>query len=295
MASSKQQMFIYWWAMDFTEGTAQEILERLSSAYGVTTQKSLAESLGVSAANVSNWLQRNSVPGSAFVKCALDTGCDLAWLTSGKLANARNHDFTTIQTGKELHDRILASGGRVVLRRIMDAYGFKTQKELGDHLSISSGTISTWIRRDYFPGDVVITCALDTGVSLEWLAIGKTVLSNQNVAPEFENIRALQYFNNKSGQLIECGKWIVDASLLKCLSEKCALVEKDSEAWIVDFDFKNISNGRWLINIDGSHDVYDVLKIPGNKLKLTNKGHDFECGVTEVECVGQVKKTIISN
>lgn len=46
-------------------------------------------------------------------------------------------------------------------------------KELGDLLGISSGTISTWVRRDFFPGDVVVTCALDTGVSLEWLATGK--------------------------------------------------------------------------------------------------------------------------
>ncbi|MDH2899226.1 helix-turn-helix transcriptional regulator, partial [Rahnella variigena] len=70
--------------MDFSEGSSSEILGRLSTAYGVETQKQLAEKLGVSAANVSNWVQRNSVPGSAFVRCALDTGCDLAWLATGK-------------------------------------------------------------------------------------------------------------------------------------------------------------------------------------------------------------------
>lgn len=67
----------------------------------------------------------------------------------------------------------MGNGGKTVLRRILDAYGFNMQKELGDLLGISSGTISTWVRRDFFPGDVVVTCALDTGVSLEWLATGK--------------------------------------------------------------------------------------------------------------------------
>ncbi len=181
------------------------------------------------------------------------------------------------------------------MRRILDAYGFKTQKELGDHLSISSGTISTWIRRDYFPGDVVITCALETGASLEWLSIGKSIVSTQRIGVVSDNILSLQHFSINSGQLIECGKWIADPSLLESLSEKCGLVEKGGEAWVVDFDIKIISNGRWLINIDGSYDVYDVLKIPGNKIKLSSKGNDFECRTTEVICVGQVKKSIVSN
>ena len=59
------------------------------------------------------------------------------------------------------------------MRRILFAYGCTMQKDLGDLLGISSGTISTWVRRDFFPGDVVVACALDTGVSLAWLATGK--------------------------------------------------------------------------------------------------------------------------
>lgn len=55
----------------------------------------------------------------------------------------------------------------------LDAYGFTMQKQLGDLHELSSGTISTWVRRNFFPGDVVVACALDTGVSLRWLATGK--------------------------------------------------------------------------------------------------------------------------
>lgn len=159
--------------MNYSKGDASEILDRLSSAYGVNSQKALAEALGVPAANVSNWLQRNSVPGGAFVKCSLDTGADLRWLSTGEFENSNNQISKPSLKGKELYDQILNSGGKAVLQRILQAYGFKTQKELSDLLGIPTGTISTWIRRDFFPGDVVITCALDTGVPLSWLAIEK--------------------------------------------------------------------------------------------------------------------------
>ena len=158
--------------MNYSKGDASEILDRLSSAYGVNSQKALAEALGVPAANVSNWLQRNSVPGGAFVKCSLDTDADLRWLSTGEFENSNNQISKRSLKGKELYDQILNSGGKAVLQRILQAYGFKTQKELSDLLGIPTGTISTWIRRDFFPGDVVVTCALDTGVSLEWLCLG---------------------------------------------------------------------------------------------------------------------------
>ena len=67
----------------------------------------------------------------------------------------------------------MANGGKPVLRRILDAYGFTMQKQLCELLDISSGMVSTWVRRNYFPGDVVVACALDTGVDLRWLATGK--------------------------------------------------------------------------------------------------------------------------
>lgn len=126
--------------MDFSEGSALEIVERLCSASGVTTQKALAECLGVPAANVSNWVQRDSVPGSAFVKCALDTDSNLNWLTTGKFANASFGEVIYSLRGAALYNEITSNGGKPILRRIIDAYGFTLQKQLCDLLGISSGT-----------------------------------------------------------------------------------------------------------------------------------------------------------
>jgi transcriptional regulator with XRE-family HTH domain len=275
--------------MDFTEGTALEIVERLCSAYGVTTQKALAESIGVPAANVSNWVQRDSVPGSAFVKCALDTGSDLHWLTTGKLANASLKERTISVQGKTLYEEIMSNGGKPVLRRIMEAYGFTLQKQLCDLLDISSGTVSTWVRRGYFPGDLVVACALDTGVSLQWLATGKglqhqdILISNNFYIPRKKLI---------AGVLEDSGSWNADLSFLpESIIEPLAVFSSTS-SWVIDTGVNEISNGRWLLGMNEKYDVYDVSLLPGKKISVTSKSLNFVCGTDEVVVRGKVVLTM---
>lgn len=285
-------MFI-WWCMDFSEGSALEIIERLSSAYGVTTQKALADCLGVPAANVSNWVQRDSVPGSAFIRCSLDTGTNLGWLTSGKLANASLKNPSGDLHGKKLHELVLASGGKAVLRRILDSYGFRTQKELGDLLAISSGTISTWIRREYFPGDVVVTCALDTGVSLQWLATGKGEQSRS----ESYNVSStlIPRKNLIAGKLHSDGYWCIDLSVMPYVINTPEFIFSNANSWIIDATIDEVSNGRWLLGIDGKYDVYDVSLVPGRRVEVKNVTSNFNCKVDELQVMGKVALTIQYN
>lgn len=276
--------------MDFSEGTALEIVERLCSAYGVTTQKALAESIGVPAANVSNWVQRDSVPGSAFVKCALDTGSDLYWLTTGKLANASLKEMPVSLQGKALYDEIMSNGGKPVLRRIMEAYGFTLQKQLCDLLDISSGTVSTWVRRGYFPGDVVVACALDTGVSLQWLATGKGRQQEENGKSGSEI--SIPRKNLTSGVLTDVNTVCFDLSFIPHQIVEPNFIFSSSGAWIVDTGVVEISNGRWLLGIDGKYDVYDIALLPGRKINVTNKIFNFTCGIDEVDTLGKVVLTL---
>ncbi|WP_395490772.1 helix-turn-helix domain-containing protein [Cedecea davisae] len=127
-------------------------------------QKELADRLEIAKSNVAGWLQRGLIRGNVIVQCALDTGADVQWLVTGECANASYGIVASKVKGKYLYDAVMSTGGRPVLRRIFDAYGFTNQKQLCDLLGISSGTVSTWIRREFFLGDVVITCALDTGI-----------------------------------------------------------------------------------------------------------------------------------
>jgi len=275
------------------ESNAQEVIERLLSAYGVTTQRALAEALNVPSNNVSAWSQRNSVPGSAIIKCVLDTGVDLQWLLNGKLANANLERTIELPSGEALLKEITSNGGKAVLRRIMDAYGFTLQKQLCDLLGISSGTVSTWVRRNYFPGDVVVTCALDTGASLEWLATGKGK-HHKNCLKDLSG-HEIPHKNLAAGVLIDSGTWLADFSFIKQPIIEPIFISGNVEAWIVDQSVKDISNGRWLIGIDDKYDIYDIALLPGRKLNVTGKGNNFTCGVEEIKAAGKVVLTLTYN
>ncbi|MDH2898783.1 helix-turn-helix domain-containing protein [Rahnella variigena] len=188
-------------------------------------------------------------------------------------------------------------GGKAVLTRMLQAYGFSMQKELGDLYGLSSGTISTWVRRDYFPGDVVVACALDTGVSLRWLATGKGNMQDSALsgAAASGDIRQLKKLRLRGGALEEEGVWSVDPSLLDDSLTQPAYVVKGHHSWIIDLGSTHPGNGRWLLDIDGDLDVYDVARIPGNRLRVTRQESHFECGVDEVTALGQVFITLDRN
>ncbi|WP_422881719.1 phage repressor protein CI [Pantoea agglomerans] len=268
----------------------QELVERISSSYGVTTQRALAEVLGVPSNSISTWIQRNSLPGKAIIQCSLETGADLNWLMTGEVANSHLRD-TPLLRGKRLYDEIMANGGKLVLRRLLDAYGFSMQKELGDLLDISSGTISTWIRREYFPGDVVVACALDTGVSLRWLATGKGEMFDGQPEVVTSSI-SIPKKKLVSGALNDTGNWLMDPALSAVDKDCLVFIDGVGHSWLVNTEAKNIANGRWFVNIDDSYDVYDISRLPGGKIKLTNPNVSFECGASDVTPFGAVLFTL---
>jgi len=278
--------FCGWSSMSYTQSNAQELIERLLSAYGVTTQRALAEALQVPSNNVSAWSQRNSVPGSAIIKCVLDTGVDLNWLVSGKLAKASLSKGKELPSGEVLLKEITSNGGKTVLNRIMDAYGFTLQKQLCELLGISSGTVSTWIRRNYFPGDVVIACALETGVDLQWLATGKG--GNKSNIMETKITNGIPHKRILSGEIKEAGFWEIDLDFIPYKFENPELISSNKAAWLVEMDISDISNGLWLVGIDGKYDIYDLAILPGKKLNVTNGGFSFVCDREQLLITGKV-------
>lgn len=274
---------------------SQEILNRLMTAYGVSSQKSLAEALAIPANNISGWLQRDSVPGNPIIKCALDTGRDLRWLVTGEFANA-NLSHATLGAitsrslrGKTLIEKMLSTGGKAVLKRVMSAYGHTTQKELSEYLGISTGTISTWVRREYFPGDVVITCALDTGASLEWLATGE-MNTERKEETATSGILKISKKILLAGKLDDDGFCYIDDCFIPegVNFESLKYVRSGKTAWLIEMDISELSNGSWLLDIDGTLDVYAVSKRPGNKIRITGHDGEFECSANEVTAKGLV-------
>lgn len=286
--------------MDNKGESVKNLIERILISYGVKTRQEYSDLTKIPLPTISNWVARGKVPGDYIVQCALDTGVDLKWLSEGvDLANVRLGNAAYPLQGSKLMEAMKLSGGKDVLQRIMQAYGFTLQKELGDHLNIPSGTMSAWIRRDHFPGDVIIVCALDTGASLYWLATGnggvKDKAIEEPLAVSPAGLKQIPKYNIQTGNMDYVGMWFCDESLLEANTEKPALIEKNGFRWLVDLDVKNIANGRWLIDVDGICDVYDISRLPGNKLIVKNSSSQFECKVDEIDCVGMVFLTLSKN
>ncbi|MEW5143136.1 helix-turn-helix transcriptional regulator, partial [Enterobacter hormaechei] len=63
-------------------------------------------------------------------------------------------------------------GGKEVIARILEAYGFTTRITLCRQLGVSQSTMANRYARDTFPADWVIVCHLETGAALIWLITG---------------------------------------------------------------------------------------------------------------------------
>lgn len=285
--------------MRLENAVAADVLERILSAYGFTMQKELSDKLGIAKSNVASWLQRGQVPGNVLVQCALDTGADVQWLVTGEFANANMcsiHELAkkSSLSGQSLIKTILQSGGKPVLQRILKAYGFKTQKELSEYLGISTGTISTWVRREFFPGDVVITCSIDTGTSLSWLATGMP-LEATNERKEKDTNSRIPSKNLSAGNLKDNGYFNFDITFISSKIKDPVFVYNSADAWLVDFGVKDVCNGSWLLDIHGKKDVYNVSILPGKKINVSNKTSNFTCSEDEVGITGFVVLTMKIN
>lgn len=107
----------------------------------------------------------------------------------------------------------LKTGGKSVIDRLVQLYGFKSKTELCKHFDITNSTLSTWLNRDHFPATLVIQCALETGISLNWLVLGEGSI---NVSTEVSNPNAtsakVQNVNTKNSSNEE--KWLEIFNLL---------------------------------------------------------------------------------
>jgi hypothetical protein len=96
----------------------------------------------------------------------------------------------------------------------------------------------------------------------------------------------------ESGKLKDAGSWQPDPSMIPSNSEELIFVDGVGASWLVDCSASNIGNGRWLIDIDGAFDVFDVIRLPGGKVRLSNKSAEFECSISDITPFGAVIFTL---
>lgn len=61
---------------------------------------------------------------------------------------------------------------RGIVHRLMKAWQVKEMKDIADHVGGHLRMPSAWIQKGFVPWEVIYTCHLDTGCSLDWLYNG---------------------------------------------------------------------------------------------------------------------------
>lgn len=198
------------------------------------------------------------------------------------------------------------SGGRDAINRLIKAYNFSSRQQLCEHLEVSKSTMANRYLRDSFPAEWVIQCALETGASLLWLATGQgdmyaceneeTNLKNEPpvtvrplskiVAPSIKRVEL------KNGELQPSDEILLDSSLLDGDSSNALFVKTANNSFVVDTSVKQVSNGFWLVDMDGVKSIVKIARIPGNKIVVNQDDTSFECSVDDVEVVGRAVKVI---
>lgn len=200
------------------------------------------------------------------------------------------------------------TGGKEAIERLKQAYGLNTNLALCEQLNVSKSTMSNRLLRDSFPADWVIQCALETGVSLLWLATGHGEMykgSEDHKKPRNETkgtVRPLSKLitpsipqaNLDNGALHSEGEVFLDHSLLSSPPENLLLVKATNDSYIVDQSLKQVSNGYWLVDIDGMKSIAKIARIPGNRIVVHQDDASFECSIDDIEVLGRAQKVIKS-
>ncbi len=146
-----------------------------------------------------------------------------------------------------------------------------TRQALADHLEVSKSTLANRYMRDTFPADWIIQCALETGTSLTWLTTC--------AGPIYENaksdILAVEKKNIVNGELHDSGFLLFDKSLISSSLNKSLSIIDAENIYLADETFGEITDGVWLVEIEGKFSVRTLTRIPVGKIKITNVGSSF--------------------
>lgn len=178
----------------------------------------------------------------------------------------------------------LSSGGKNAIERMVEAYGFTTRQALCEQLGVSKSSLATRYMRDSFPAEWVIQCALETNASLKWLTFG--------TGPMFEHIHSdVMHLPRKKildGILCDAGNVMFDKVLIPNMNSTPALVQDGNDSFIIDTSLIDVTDGEWLISIDGKYSIKELIRLPENKVKINYGKITIDVKLSEISITGKV-------
>jgi len=174
--------------------------------------------------------------------------------------------------------------GAHAIDRVMEAYGFTIRNDLCKHVGMSANTLATWQKRDTFPSDLVIKCALDTGVSLTWLTTGNGK-KRDFLKTDIETLKSFILVN---GQLKESGSIMFDKVYIPNGLISPFILRENGNFYFLDNGLNEFSDGQWLVEIENKISIRELAFVPVKKVKVLGGGVPFDCQVDEIKILARV-------
>ncbi len=168
--------------------------------------------------------------------------------------------------------------------RVMEAYGFFIKNDLCAHVGLSPNTLSTWTKRNTFPAELIIRCALDTGVSLAWLTSGQGLKRN----PLTSDIVSIPSNVLINGELKPSGSISFDKLFLPVEMRDPLVLRSNGDFYFLDKAIAELSDGQWLVEIENKVSIRELAFIPVKKVRVLGGGVHFDCGVDEIKILSKV-------
>lgn len=178
-------------------------------------------------------------------------------------------------------------GGKAAIERLVEAYGFRTRQALADHLGISKSTLANRYMRDTFPADWIIQCALETGVSLRWLATSQGPMHIDAKS----QVKSLNKELIENGKISENGYLLFDLKLLPKEADDISVVESEGVIYLIKRGEAEIHDGLWVISIDGIFSIRKLARLPNNRIMLESKSNKIECNIDDIDIIARVIMT----
>lgn len=176
-------------------------------------------------------------------------------------------------------------GGKEVIARILEAYGFTTRISLCKQLGVSQSTMANRYARDTFPADWVIVCHLETGASLIWLSTG---VGSRFLDGSDEKTVHLKRINITNGNTTTQNDVITDVSTIPEGLLSPFILTADKTTYLADRYDGELVDGFWFIEIDGVVSVRELYRFPGGRVRIENGKASFECQLDDIKILGKI-------
>ncbi|MCC3704137.1 helix-turn-helix domain-containing protein [Rouxiella badensis] len=176
-----------------------------------------------------------------------------------------------------------------LLERVCDAYGFHQKIQLANHFNISASSLSNRYTRGTLSYDFAAICSLETGASLQWLLTGDgDKFEDHDKSPNTANTHIiLNKFTLSEGRLLPDGDLSIDSRLFKKNPAMVQVITSEGRTYFIEQQAP-VSDGTWLIEIDGSASIRELTLLPSRKVHVAGGKIPFECSIDEIKTLGRV-------